>query len=1657
MVDNIGFIISDTSSNQVGQNEKENIKKIIIISKTKKVSLYQKYSKIINVTIFEFILILLPKTIFSKNYMKIKVNKEGYNQIISDDYRDSLPSKISVNNKPKAMDNKIVYVESIKYIIYLEWPNDKTEINVVYMFSNLTNIISVEMDIFGLNGNMSYMFYNCTNLEQFTYGISYKRAYAIQDMRSMFYNCYSLKNFNFKNIYINYYDYIYGSIIGYIYNNFTGKNETIYEYIYNYHNVNLSYMFYNCKSLESINFGSHYLTYINDMKGLFYNCFSLKSIDLNKIQTTNNVDLSYMFYNCSSLKKYSNKNNIDVKDMRYMFYNCSSLTQISSNTFKRDSPLFFFNMSNLFYNCYNLKSFPDFRNLYINDAREMFYNCMNLSSFDLKFTSNVDINMTKMFYNCIRLKKLILKKSNNLTIFPNDLSYAFYNCISLSSLTLNYFKTDNLKEISYMMYNCKILNFFSLDNSIFSNNLIKNMRGIFQNCESIVSLNLTSFYTPQVEIMWDMFKGCRNLEVLKIQNFNTSNVIDMESMFEGCSSLTSLNLSNFRTTKVHYMNKMFKNCINLQRLEIEYFTSDKLGTMQQMFYNCQNLRYLNIFSLNENDQSVLEMFKGVSNNFIFCVEDSEKIPKIYNEIILLSNTIRDCSEKCYGPGKNRASIKGNKLCCPFYEFNGFCYDKCPPRTRSDSSKTKNCINFTCTNYYNFSQEDCIDELPNGYYVNDSKLRTIDKCPENCKTCEKKANQTRISCLSCNDNFPFLYLGECLISCVNNGSYTNDSGILKCRCFTNECKDCTEESLEEGSCLECNDGYFPKLNATPNSNNFTKCYKDPPKYYFDNGNKIYKPCYPSCEKCNGDGNDNFHNCLICDSNKIFAVKYLNKNCYENCTYYYYFDNDNKYRCTEKDECPNNFKFLIVDLGQCVKSCNTSLRALSEYNKVLRYGCYKKCPSIISKPRKKNPNLCGPLCTYESPFELVEEEKCVASCSIMERSKKLCITNYYGNRTNLEIQELIHVDIQNDLENNFDYTIITENQTILIKENQTFYEIVTTRNKNPNSIITSVNLGECETRLKEYYEIEQDQYLYMLVIDAFIEGKTGPTTLYEVYYPLLNSPTLFKLDLSICKGIKISFIYNMNLENLYLYDKNNPIYNDICHPYSSKDGVDMSLIDRQNEYKNNNRTICDDGCELNTSNKNNIECNCDIKNSTLKMTKLENDKDKLYKFTSIKNIANFDVLKCINLLTVKERMISNIGIYLFIPTFIAYIVCLFSFYKRDFQIIKGKIKDLLYAIQKLKYFENQLNKVQLNKKAPDILIILKKKKIINNKIRDNNIKSSCIRLYNPPSRLKLSLSLDEEKSEKDKNLEQGKNWIKGVLQKNMNVNKDFSILRRKINIPNQRRNLNYLNQNKFGKNKISLLKSNKSDSTSDSSINKLSEKGLGKIRKTLSYNDKELNELKFELALKYDNRTFIQIYYSFLKTDHILIKILNSTDYNSLYIKIYLFFYNFSLSYTVNALFFNEDTMHQIFEDEGKFNFIYQLPQILYSSIISSFFGMILNYLALSEDNILALKAERVPQKALQETKNLLKILKTKFWYFFILSFILLVFFWYYVVCFSVVYKNTQFHLLKDSLIGFSTSLLIPFGLKVIPITFRLLGLKYKNHYLFIISKIIQIII
>ena len=228
--------------------------------------------------------------------------------------------------------------------------------------------------------------------------------------------------------------------------------------------------------------------------------------------------------------------------------------------------------------------------------------------------------------------------------------------------------------------------------------------------------------------------------------------------------------------------------------------------------------------------------------------------------------------------------------------------------------------------------------------------------------------------------------------------------------------------------------------------------------------------------------------------------------------------------------------------------------------------------------------------------------------------------------------------------------------------------------------------------------------------------------------------------------------------------------------------------------------------------------------------------------------------------------------------------------------------------------------------------------------------------------------------------------------------------------------------------------------------------------IKYNDYELNSLTYIEALEKDKRSYFQYYISLLKTKHVVIfTFYTSTDYNSRIIKIILFLISFSLYYTVNALFFIDSTMHKIYEEKGNLNFIYFIPQILYSTIISSVIDFIIKFLSLTEKNIIEIK--KTEKNKSEKASETLKCLNIKFVIFFILSFIFLIFFWYYLSCFCAVYINTQIHLIKDTITSFGLSLIYPFGINLIPGIFRINSLKAskKNYELmYKFSKILQLI-
>ena len=242
-----------------------------------------------------------------------------------------------------------------------------------------------------------------------------------------------------------------------------------------------------------------------------------------------------------------------------------------------------------------------------------------------------------------------------------------------------------------------------------------------------------------------------------------------------------------------------------------------------------------------------------------------------------------------------------------------------------------------------------------------------------------------------------------------------------------------------------------------------------------------------------------------------------------------------------------------------------------------------------------------------------------------------------------------------------------------------------------------------------------------------------------------------------------------------------------------------------------------------------------------------------------------------------------------------------------------------------------------------------------------------------------------------------------------------------------------------------------------LNINSNQKIEKAKNILDYTDDEINDLSYELALQYDKRTYCIYYLSLIKTKHNLIfSFYNNSDYNSKIIKIDIFFVGFEIYYAVNGLFFDDNTMHKIYETKGSFNLEYQLPQIIYSSLISLFINTILRILALSNNEILGFKKNKDKKKLDERKNNLKNNLEIKFILYFILSFIFLIFFWYYISMFGAIYKNTQYHLLKDTLISFGLSLIYPFGIYLIPGIFRIPALSNKNKCLYNISKLFQIL-
>ena len=158
-----------------------------------------------------------------------------------------------------------------------------------------------------------------------------------------------------------------------------------------------------------------------------------------------------------------------------------------------------------------------------------------------------------------------------------------------------------------------------------------------------------------------------------------------------------------------------------------------------------------------------------------------------------------------------------------------------------------------------------------------------------------------------------------------------------------------------------------------------------------------------------------------------------------------------------------------------------------------------------------------------------------------------------------------------------------------------------------------------------------------------------------------------------------------------------------------------------------------------------------------------------------------------------------------------------------------------------------------------------------------------------------------------------------------------------------------------------------------------------------------------------------------------------------------------------MFYSDNTMNKIYNNNGAFDFTYQLPQMIYSFVISSVLKKVLNYFGLYEDNILKIKQCKDKQERKILIEKELRYITIKIIIFFVVTYTVLFFMWIYLGCFCAVYKKIQIHLLFDVLSSFGFSFIIPIFVNLLPGMLRIPSLRVKNKrpLLYKFSKFLQI--
>ena len=446
--------------------------------------------------------------------------------------------------------------------------------DMIQMFNGCSRLTSLDLSSFNTSKvtNMTWMFHGCINLQTIYVGSGWTTN-VLKISSEMFYNCTSLVGGKGTTYDANYVDGSYAHIDGgtsnpgYLtekpkeaYACYTSSNTTLAFYYDNYRNTREG-------TTYNLNRVGDAPSWVNDGNNAYVTKVVFDPLFADA-RPTSTYGWFHQMENLQTIEGLSYLNTSEVTDMTYMFGYCENLTSLDLSNFNTSK---------------------------VSDMKYMFYSCLNLQTIIVgnSWSTAAVTSSSNMFMGC---RVLVGGKGTKYDVNHVNKTYAridggtsnpgyftapaeAYACFTESNTTLTFYY-DGLRS-------SRPGTTYDLNTGGTSPVWLTN--GTYDNVTQVVFDSSFASARPTTTFAW--LYGMTKLQSIEgIRHLNTSKVTNMSYMFYYCNSLKSLNLSTFNTSKVTKMDNMFGECSDLQTIYVgDGWSTNAVTSSSNMFSRCTKL------------------------------------------------------------------------------------------------------------------------------------------------------------------------------------------------------------------------------------------------------------------------------------------------------------------------------------------------------------------------------------------------------------------------------------------------------------------------------------------------------------------------------------------------------------------------------------------------------------------------------------------------------------------------------------------------------------------------------------------------------------------------------------------------------------------------------------------------------------------------------------------------------------------------------------------------------------------------------------------------------------------------------------------------------------------------------------------------------------